>query len=47
MSETLKIKLSIANRVLEQKTLDKEHVSEHVQEKLNALDNLLSKHLSS
>jgi len=38
--------LQFASQV-EQKVLDKEHVSEHVQEKLNALDELLSKHISS
>ena len=95
MAETLKIKLSIANRVypltitpsqeeglrlaakkieamikqfeqsysvrdkqdvamcalqfasqVEQKALDKEYVSEHVEEKLNALNTLLDTHLS-
>ncbi|AEH02536.1 cell division protein ZapA [Lacinutrix sp. 5H-3-7-4] len=97
MAETLKIKLSIANRVypltippsqeeglrkaaknidamikqfeqsysvrdkqdvlamcalqfasqVEQKSLDKEHVNEHVEEKLKALNTVLQEHLSS
>ncbi|WP_452228375.1 cell division protein ZapA [Lacinutrix sp. MEBiC02404] len=30
----------------EQKTIDKENVNEHVEEKLNALNNLLQEHLN-
>lgn len=38
--------LQFASQV-EQKTIDKENVSEHVQEKLIALDNMLQLHLDS
>lgn len=38
--------LQFASQV-EQKNLDKEHVSEHVEEKLNALNQMLELHLSS
>ncbi|WP_242084710.1 cell division protein ZapA [Aestuariivivens sediminis] len=32
---------------LEQKSIDKEHVNEHLEEKLNAIDELLRSHLVS
>ena len=38
--------LQFASQV-EQKNLDKEHVNEHVEEKLNALNQMLDLHLSS
>jgi cell division protein ZapA len=38
--------LQFASQV-EQKTIDKENVSEHVEEKLNALNNMLQLHLNS
>ncbi len=38
--------LQFASQV-EQKTIDKENVSEHVEEKLNALSNMLELHLNS
>ncbi|WP_452224718.1 cell division protein ZapA [Lacinutrix chionoecetis] len=38
--------LQFASQV-EQKTLDKEHVNEHVEEKLKALNQVLQEHLSS
>lgn len=37
--------LQFASQV-EQKALDKEYVSEHVEDKLNALNNMLQSHLS-
>jgi len=38
--------LQFASQV-EQKNLDKEHVNEHVEKKLKALNNVLQEHLSS
>lgn len=38
--------LQFASQV-EQKTIDKEHVNEHVEERLNALNALLQSHISS
>jgi cell division protein ZapA len=38
--------LQFASQV-EQKTIDKENVSEHVEEKLSALNNMLEMHLNS
>jgi cell division protein ZapA len=38
--------LQFASQV-EQKAIDKEHVSEHVEDKLNALNSMISEHLSS
>jgi cell division protein ZapA len=38
--------LQFASQV-EQKSIDKENVNEHVEEKLNAINNLLQEHLNS
>ena len=38
--------LQFASQV-EQKSIDKDNVSEHVEEKLNALNNMLQRHLNS